>query len=183
MPGRDEQQSAISRAFAFAVALNTVYVVAEWGFGIMADSVALLADAAHNLSDVLGLALAWGAARLAQRAPGGRRTYGLRKSTVLAALGNALLLIAATGGLIWEAIRRLGNPPEPAADTMMVVAGIGVVVNSLCAWMLLRSGHQHGHHDHGHHDHRHEQGHEHDGHAQDREAGDLGRAEIGQHSA
>jgi cobalt-zinc-cadmium efflux system protein len=161
MPGIDEQQSAISRAFAFAVALNTVYVVAEWGFGIMADSVALLADAAHNLSDVLGLALAWGAARLAQRAPGGRRTYGLRKSTVLAALANALLLIAATGGLTWEAIRRLGNPPEPAADTMMVVAGIGVVVNSLCAWILLRSGHGHGHghhdhhHDHDHHDHDH----------------------------
>jgi cobalt-zinc-cadmium efflux system protein len=159
MPKTDEQQTAISRAFAIAVALNAVYVFAEFGFGIAADSVALLADAAHNLSDVLGLLLAWGAARLARRAPGGRRTYGLRKSTVLAALANALLLIAATGGLTWEAIRRLGDPPEPAANTMMVVAGIGVVVNSVCAWMLLRSGHGHGHahhdHDHDHHDHDH----------------------------
>ena len=163
----DHQQTAISRAFAIAVVLNTGYVIAEFGYGLLADSVALLADAAHNLSDVLGLILAWGAARLAQRAPGGRRTYGLRKSTVLAALANALLLIAATGGLIWEAIRRLGDPPEPAANTMMLVAGIGVVVNAACAWILLRSGHAHGHahhheHDHDHHDHDH---HEHDHHA------------------
>jgi cobalt-zinc-cadmium efflux system protein len=157
MSDPDEQQTAISRAFAIAVLLNAVYVVAEFGYGIVADSVALLADAAHNLSDVLGLLLAWGAARLARRAPGGRRTYGLRKSTVLAALANALLLIAATGGLAWEAIRRLTDPPEPAATTMMLVAGIGVVVNSLCAWILLRSGHGHAHahadHAHDHHDH------------------------------
>src|SRR5688572_29716391 len=145
MHGHDEQQNAISRAFAIAVVLNAVYVVAEFGYGIVADSVALLADAAHNLSDVLGLLLAWGAARLARRAPGGRRTYGLRKSTVLAALANALLLIGATGGLAWEAIRRLADPPEPAAYTMMLVAGIGVIVNSACAWLLLRSGHGHAH--------------------------------------
>src|SRR5690606_19266141 len=144
---------------AIAVLLNAVYVIAEFGYGLIADSVALLADAAHNLSDVLGLVLAWGAARLAQRAPGGRRTYGLRKSTVLAALANALLLIGATGGLVWESIRGLGEPPEPAAVTMMVVAGLGVIINGACAWMLLRSGHGHGHghgHDHDHdHDHAH----------------------------
>ncbi|HVI02302.1 MAG TPA: cation diffusion facilitator family transporter [Enhygromyxa sp.] len=164
MPDRDEQQSAISRAFAIAVVLNAIYVVAEFGYGIIADSVALLADAAHNLSDVLGLLLAWGAARLAQRAPGGRRTYGLRKSTVLAALGNALLLIGATGGLVWEAIGRLSNPPQPAAHTMMLVAGIGVIVNSVCAWILVRSGHGHAHgnHDHGHHEHHHDHDHHHD---------------------
>ncbi|MFO7566774.1 MAG: cation diffusion facilitator family transporter [Enhygromyxa sp.] len=161
----DHQHSAISRAFAIAVVLNAVYVVAEFGYGIVADSVALLADAAHNLGDVLGLLLAWGAAALARRAPAGRRTYGLRKSTVLAALANALLLIAATGGLTWEAIQRLGDPPEPAAGTMMLVAGIGVVVNSACAWIILRSGHAHGHghaHDHGHgHGHGHDHSHSH----------------------
>jgi cobalt-zinc-cadmium efflux system protein len=167
MRAHDEQQDAISRAFAIAVVLNAVYVVAELGYGIAADSVALLADAAHNLSDVLGLVLAWGAARLARRAPGGRRTYGLRKSTVLAALANALLLIGATGGLAWEAIRRLADPPEPAANTMMLVAGIGVIVNSACAWLLLRSGHGHAHHGHGHdhHDHDHDHAHDHDHHA------------------
>lgn len=156
----DHRDSAISRAFAIAVVLNAVYVVAEFGYGVVADSVALLADAAHNLSDVLGLLLAWGAARLARRAPEGRRTYGLRKSTVLAALANALLLIAATGGLVWEAIERLADPPAPAATTMMVVAGIGVVVNSVCAWILVRSGQGHGH-GHGHHDHDHAHSHEH----------------------
>lgn len=153
----DQQDRAISRAFAIAVALNAVYVIAEFGYGFAADSVALLADAAHNLSDVLGLVLAWGAARLARRAPEGRRTYGLRKSTVLAALANALLLIAATGGLIWEAIERLADPPAPAAKTMMLVAGLGVVVNSACAWILVRSGHGHGH-AHGGHDHDHDHG-------------------------
>lgn len=158
----DQQQTAISRAFAIAVVLNAGYVVAEFGYGFAADSVALLADAAHNLSDVLGLVLAWVAARLARRAPGGRRTYGLRKSTVLAALANALLLIAATGGIVWEAIERLANPPEPAAGTMMIVAALGVVVNSLCAWILIRSGHAHAHaHAHGHdHDHDHDHDHE-----------------------
>ena len=159
-----DQQAAIGRAFALAVVLNAGYVVAEFSYGFVANSVALLADAAHNLSDVLGLILAWIAARLAQRAPEGRRTYGLRKSTILAALANALLLIAATGGLVWEAIERLAQPPEPAAKTMMVVAGVGVIVNSVCAWVLLRSGHGHGH-AHGHdHDHGHDHGHDHDGH-------------------
>lgn len=155
-----DQQRALTRAFAIAVILNAAYVVAEFGYGVAADSVALLADAAHNLSDVLGLVLAWGAARLAERAPEGRRTYGLRKSTVLAALANALLLIGATGGLVWEAIERLQDPPEPAAITMMLVAGIGVIINTGSAWILLRSGHGHGH---GHtHDHGHDHGHGHD---------------------
>jgi cobalt-zinc-cadmium efflux system protein len=151
----EHEHRAISRAFAIAVGLNLVYVIAEFGFGLLADSVALLADAAHNLGDVLGLVLAWGAARLAQRAPEGRRTYGLRKSTVLAALANALLLIAAVGGVVWEAIGRLQDPPAPAAGMMMIVASVGVVINGVCAWILMRSGHGHGHdhgHDHGRHD-------------------------------
>ncbi|PRQ10243.1 cation diffusion facilitator family transporter [Enhygromyxa salina] len=153
----------IDRAFAFGVVLNSAYVVAEFGYGFAADSVALLADAAHNLGDVLGLLIAWGAAWLARRSPSGQRTYGLRKSTVLAALANALLLIAATGALTWEAIERLADPPAPTAVTMMVVAGIGVVINLLSAVILLRSdqGHGHGHgQGHGHsHGHGHEHGH------------------------
>lgn len=163
-PEQDAAHRRSSRALAIGVALNSVYVVAEFGYGWAADSVALLADAAHNLGDVLGLLLAWGAAWLATRSPRGRRTYGLQKSTVLAALANALLLIAATGGLVWEAIERLADPPEPEPVTMMIVAGVGVVINTLSAVILLRSGHGHSHgsihddehdHDHGHgHDHR-----------------------------
>ncbi|PRQ02332.1 Cadmium, cobalt and zinc/H(+)-K(+) antiporter [Enhygromyxa salina] len=165
-----EHARALDRAFAVGVLLNAGYVVAEFGYGVAADSVALLADAAHNLGDVLGLLIAWGAAWLARRAPGGQRTYGLRKSTVLAALANALLLIALTGGLVWETIGRLVAPPEPAALTMMIVAGVGVVINTLSAVILLRSGHGHAHGhsgDHGHgHGHEHGHGHAH-GHGED----------------
>jgi cobalt-zinc-cadmium efflux system protein len=148
---------AANRAFAFGVVLNAAFVVAEFVAGTLADSVALIADAAHNLGDVAGLLLAWGAAVLATRAPTERRTYGWRKSTIVAALANALLLFAATGALAWEAIGRFADPPQPQGMTMIVVAGIGVVVNALSAWMLLRSGREpHHHHGHGHdHDHQH----------------------------
>jgi cobalt-zinc-cadmium efflux system protein len=149
------ERGTVDRAFAIGVGLNSIYVVAEFVYGVLADSVALLADAAHNLGDVLGLLIAWGAAVLARRQPSGRRTYGLRKSTVLAALVNAVILIAATGALAWEAIERLANPPEPAAVTMMAVAGIGVVINTASALILLRHGHGH---DHGGHDHGHDHG-------------------------
>ncbi|NVB41324.1 cation transporter [Pseudenhygromyxa sp. WMMC2535] len=154
-----------NRAFALGALLNVGYVIAEFSYGVLADSVALLADAAHNLGDVLGLLLAWGAAWLATRSPTGRRTYGLRKSTVLAALANALLLIAATGALTWEAIERITSPAPAQARLMMLVAGIGVVINTLSAWLLHRSGrgHGHGHHDHDHHDHDHHD-HDHHGH-------------------
>lgn len=146
-PGHAPQ---LDRAFALGVGLNAVYVITEFAYGIVSSSVALLADAAHNLSDVLGLLIAWGAARLARRVPSGRRTYGLRKSTVLAALANVLLMIAATGALAWEAIERLADPPMPIASTMIVVAAIGVVINLASALILHRSGHGHGHgHDHG----------------------------------
>ncbi len=160
------------RAFALGVALNSAFVVTEFVFGWLADSIALLADAAHNLGDVLGLLLAWGAAWLAMRAPTQRRTYGYRKSTILAALANALLLIAATGGLAWEAFQRLSNPPPAEGRTMIVVATVGVLVNGLSAWILLRSGHGHHHghahhdHDHGHHDHAHHDHAHHDHHAE-----------------
>src|SRR6478672_7118943 len=97
-------------AFAIGVGLNLVYVVTEVVFGVLAHSLALLADAGHNLGDVLGLALAWGAARLATRAPSRRHTYGMRRSSILAALLNAALLLVATGGIAWEAVRRLQSP-------------------------------------------------------------------------
>jgi cobalt-zinc-cadmium efflux system protein len=158
-----------TRGFALGVALNSAFVVAELIAGTLADSVALLADAAHNLGDVVGLLLAWGAALLAGRAPTRTRTYGWRKSTILAALANALLLIAATGALAWEAIGRLADPPAAAAPTMIVVAAIGVVINALAAWILLRSGHGHAHHGHDHH------GHDHDHHGHDHAPRDLNR--------
>ena len=98
------------RAFALGVALNLGFVVVECVFGVMANSLALIADASHNLSDVLGLALAWGAAALARRVPSARFTYGLRSSTILAALANAVFLLVVTGGIAWEAVLRLRNP-------------------------------------------------------------------------
>ncbi|MFV8755671.1 cation diffusion facilitator family transporter [Nannocystaceae bacterium ST9] len=158
-----------NRGFAFGVLLNAAFVIAEFVAGTLANSVALIADAAHNLGDVAGLLLAWGAAVLATRAPTERRTYGWRKSTILAALANALLLIGATGAFAWEAIGRLAAPAPAQGTTMIVVAAIGVLVNGVAAWILLRSGHAHHHasahhddHDH-HHDHDH---HDHHDHAQ-----------------
>jgi cobalt-zinc-cadmium efflux system protein len=130
----------MGRAFAVGVALNLGFVVAEVAFGLWADSLALLADAGHNFSDVLGLVFAWGAAALAARRPSLRFTYGLRGSTILAALGNAMLLLLATGGIAWEAIRRL-HEPAPVEGTMVIwVAAVGVVVNLGTALMFMRGG-------------------------------------------
>lgn len=128
----------LGRAFAIGVALNLGFVVVEASFGVLAGSTALLADAAHNLSDVLGLAMAWGASALARRAPSSIHTYGFRRSTVLAALANAVLLLAAVGAVCWEALGRFGAPAEPEGSTMVWVAGLGVVVNGISA-MLFRS--------------------------------------------
>jgi cobalt-zinc-cadmium efflux system protein len=124
------------RAFALAIALNTVFVGVEFAYGLVANSTALLADAGHNLSDVLGLALAWGAALLSRRAPSDRFTFGLRGSSILAALANATLLLVACGGIGWEAIRRFGAPPAVASETVMGVAAVGIVVNGLSAWLF-----------------------------------------------
>jgi cobalt-zinc-cadmium efflux system protein len=117
------------RAFAIGVALNLVYVVAQIIFGIVAHSLALIADAGHNFSDVLGLLLAWCAVYLSKMRPTARRTYGLGRSSILAALANAILLMVAVGGITWEAIQRFGNPGEVAGNTVMIVAAIGVLVN------------------------------------------------------
>lgn len=127
--------------FGLAVALNAGFVAAEIVAGTLANSVALVADAAHNLSDVLGLLLAWGAARLAERRPSARRTYGFKRSTILAALANALLVLVAVGGVVWEAIGRLGAPPVVQSSTMIAVAAVGVAVNGLSALGFSRGSH------------------------------------------
>ncbi len=125
------------RAFAISISLNIIFVCVEFAYGIIANSTALMADAGHNLSDVLGLALAWGAAILAKRAPSSRYTYGLRGSSILAALGNGLLLMLACGAIGWEAVLRFGHPQAVAGLTVSLVAGVGIVINGLSAWMLL----------------------------------------------
>jgi len=129
--------AGFGRAFAIGIALNLAYVAAEVGYGIAAHSLALLADAGHNAGDVLALLAAWLAAALARRAPSRRFTYGLRASSILAALGNAVVLLLITGGIAWEAIRRLLAPEPVAGVTVMVVAAAGILVNALTAWLFV----------------------------------------------
>jgi cobalt-zinc-cadmium efflux system protein len=126
-----------ARAFMLAIGLNTVFVAIEFGYGILANSTALMADAGHNLSDVLGLVLAWGAAMLTRSAPNDRYTYGLRSSSILAALMNALLLMVACGAIGWEAVHRFSHPAPVAGMTVSVVAAIGVLVNGISAWLFV----------------------------------------------
>ena len=126
---------------AIAVALNLIFVVIEGGFGFLSNSVALIADAGHNLSDVLGLLCAWAAMYLGRRPPGARFTYGLGRSSVLAALTNAVLLLTACGAIAWEAVGRLASPPAVAGGVVMSVAASGIVVNGLSAWMLHAGSH------------------------------------------
>ena len=128
--------------YAVGLILNLAFVACEFGAGIWADSTALMADAGHNLSDVLGLAMAGGAAWLARRAAGPRRTYGYGKATVLAALGNALLLIFACGAIAFEAIRRLAEPAPVASGVIMVVAGIGFFINLGTALLFMKDQHK-----------------------------------------
>jgi cobalt-zinc-cadmium efflux system protein len=127
------------RAFAIGIALNLVYVVAEAAAGLISGSLALLADAGHNLGDVLSLSLAWGAAVLSRRRPSGRFTYGLRSSSILAALANAIILLVVTGGIAWEALGRLSRPVSVAATIVIWVAATGILVNGVTA-LLFASG-------------------------------------------
>jgi cobalt-zinc-cadmium efflux system protein len=127
---------SFGRAFAVGVALNLVFVIAEAIFGILSNSVALLADAGHNVSDVLALAVAWLASELVKRAPTARFTYGLRGSSILAALFNAVFLLVIVGAISWEAIRRLGAPEPVDGKTVMIVAAVGIAVNAVTAWMF-----------------------------------------------
>lgn len=124
------------RAFAVGVSLNLAFVAIEVGFGLYANSLSLLADAGHNFSDVIGLLLAWGAVVLAKRAPSERYTYGLRSSTILAALANAMLLLIAVGGIAWEAAQRFAAPAAVSEWIMIWVAAVGVVINLVTALML-----------------------------------------------
>jgi cobalt-zinc-cadmium efflux system protein len=126
------------RAFGIGIALNLAFVIVEAAAGIVGNSMALLADAGHNLSDVLGLALAWGAHVLSRRPPTRRFTYGFQGSSILAALTNAILLMVACGGIAWEAVRRMGNPPEVMGGTMMVVATLGILINAGTALLFAR---------------------------------------------
>jgi len=133
----DHGATDYSRAFAISVAFNVGFVIVEAAYGIMGGSLALLADAGHNLSDVLGLLLAWGANYLVRRKPTERRTYGWRKSTILAALINAVILLVALGGIAWEAIKRFSAPVPVAGKTIIFVALVGVVINTVTALLFL----------------------------------------------
>jgi cobalt-zinc-cadmium efflux system protein len=137
--GHSHAPASFGKAFAIGTALNLGFVIVEVVYGLSAGSVALLADAGHNMSDVLGLLIAWGAATLGRRRPGGRYTYGLRSSSILAAFLNALLLLVATAIIAVEAIRRFADPMPVAGKTVMIVAAVGIVINGATA-LLFMSG-------------------------------------------
>src|SRR3954470_24452876 len=139
--GHDHAPATFGRAFAIGIALNLAYVAAEAGYGVAANSLALLADAGHNEGDVLGLVAAWLASSLARRRPSWSYTYGLRGSSILAALGNAIVLMLVTGGIAWEAIHRLLAPEAVAGSTVMIVAAMGIVVNGATAWLFMAGRH------------------------------------------
>lgn len=136
--GHSHAPKDFGRAFALGIVLNTGFVVLEAGAGLIYGSMALIADAGHNLSDVLALALAWGASIAARRPASGRFTYGYKSSTILAALANALLLAVAIGAIGFETLHRMLNPAEPEGYAMMAVAGIGIAINALTAMLFLR---------------------------------------------
>src|SRR4051812_27000692 len=128
-------------AFAIGIAFNLVFVVIEVVAGILAQSTALLADAGHNLSDVLALGVAWAASALSRREPSDRFTYGLRSSSILAAVFNAALLLLVTGGIAWEAVQRLADPGDGAGATVAGGAAVGIVVNGASAMLFARHRH------------------------------------------
>lgn len=127
------------KAFLLGIVLNVSFVIIEWTYGWIANSLALMADATHNLSDVLGLLMAWGGSVLAQKVPSTKFTYGLRGTSILAALGNAVLMLLVTGGLAWEAMQRFAAPHPVQGGIVIAVAAIGIVINGLTAW-LFRNG-------------------------------------------
>jgi cobalt-zinc-cadmium efflux system protein len=134
--GHVHAPASFGEAFAIGLVLNLTYVIIEAAYGFISNSVALLADAGHNLGDVLGLVVAWIATVLVKRAPSARFTYGLRGSSILAALFNAVFLLLTVGAISWEAIQRLGNPEPVSGATVMVVAAIGILVNGVTAWLF-----------------------------------------------
>lgn len=137
--GHSHAPANFGRAFAIGMGLNLAFVIGEAFYGVFGHSLALLADAGHNMSDVLGLAAAWLASWLGHKAPSERYTYGFRRSSILAALGNATLLLLVTGAIAWEALVRLFHPEQPAAKIIIVVAAIGIFINGATA-LLFMSG-------------------------------------------
>ncbi len=133
--------AGFDRAFGIGIALNIAFVAIEAFYGWKIDSLALLADAGHNLSDVFGLVLAWGGALAGRLRPGARYTYGWKRASILAAFANALLLLVAMGTLAWEAVQRLQTPQAVEGVTVMVVAGIGIIVNTATALLFMRGRH------------------------------------------
>lgn len=125
------------RAFAIGIALNVLFVLVEAFYGWLAGSLALLSDAGHNLSDVLGLLMAWGGFYLARLRPSRKHTYGLGRATMMAAMFNALILLIATGGIVWEAISRFSHPVPIQGGIVMLVAAIGVAINGITAWLFM----------------------------------------------
>lgn len=124
------------RAFLIGIGLNTAFVIAEVIYGTLAKSLALVADAGHNASDVLGLLLAWGAYLVAKRRPSQKHTYGLRRSSILASLTNAVMLLVALGVIIWEAVHRFSQPPAVAGGTVIWVALLGIAINGITAYLF-----------------------------------------------
>jgi cobalt-zinc-cadmium efflux system protein len=135
--GHSHAPATFGKAFAIGTALNMGFVIVEASYGIIAGSMALLADAGHNLSDVLGLLIAWGASTLGRRTPKGRYTYGFRSSSILAAVLNALLLLVAIVIIAVEAIRRFSEPAPVAGGTVMIVAAVGILINGITAWLFM----------------------------------------------
>lgn len=138
---QDHGPASFDRAFAVGIGLNTAYVIAEAGAGLWTGSVALLADAGHNLSDVLGLAVAWGGAALARKPATKRFTYGFKSSTILAAMINALLLMVALGAIVLEAAQRIAEPAPVMGAMVAAVASVGIVINGLTAMLFARGRH------------------------------------------
>ncbi len=136
--GHHHVPADFGRAFAIGIALNAGFVIVEATFGFLYGSMALVADAGHNLSDVLALILAWGASVAVKRAPSDRFTYGYKSSTILAALANALLLAVAIGAILFETAHQLFQPSEPQGMVIAVVASIGIAVNTVTAWLFMR---------------------------------------------
>ena len=135
--GHAHSAPSSNAAFAIGIALNAGFVIAEVVYGLSANSLALLSDAGHNLSDVFGLAIAWGAIHLGKSLPTKRRTYGLRRSSILAALVNAVVLLFVVGAITWEAVKRFAHPETVAADTVMWVAAAGIVINTISALLFM----------------------------------------------
>ncbi len=131
-----------NRSFGIGIVLNVIFVIIEVGYGLYADSLALIADAGHNLSDVMSLILAWGASYLATKQPTHQRTYGLRKVTIMASLLSSVLLFVALGGIAWESIERLSSPQAVNGSVIIIVAAIGVVINTATA-LLFAKGQKH----------------------------------------